>query len=513
MGRTTRRNGGKLTDPVDNPDKALRPTTEKRRISTLKVFFDSPNESTIQQVFHCIDAEPDLSDYVKQCLRINFGLLLRIPVARDTEGYIERQYQVYDEADVARGFYLQDCISLPACARYYLSRCFNMDFDRFYAEVASRYIENTKRERKMKFLDQESGYQLSDQPGDLDSSEQLIMKLILEGKDVRHLSEQDLEDVNSAFRKEVGCIREENDRPLSYNVRLLLESVWTLAFNLFCSNPAPERPSPEELESRKMDLLTSAIQNNFMVRLYAKEDTLYLGETALRVFHFCTAVPGVAMHIKLLKDIPGQANEKKRKAPLTDSRQQKRARTDAGTKKRPKARPKARRTAGVGSRMREELSGASDTNGPSAEQGTMPPQKNLTTTSIVGILVKGDLSLVCNSISHLIWDIFRHVYYHRVPSLDPDPGAILDKLQTLAGQFLKKYPVESRSLEAEWPWPATEPDNCIARLLAKLGLALRNIMMIQIATQDKDIRDPQGLEKILEDLQDIVVRFTGYDQV
>ncbi|KAH8704519.1 hypothetical protein GQ44DRAFT_819616 [Phaeosphaeriaceae sp. PMI808] len=498
MGRTTRRNGGELTNPVDNPEKALRPTPEKKRISTLDGFFNSPNESTIQQVFHCIDAEPDLSDYVKQCLRINFGLLLRIPVARDAEGYIERQYQVYDEADVARGFYLQDCISLPACARYYLSRCFNMDFDRFYAEVASRYIENTKRERKMKFLDQKSGYQLSDQPGNLVPSEQLIMNRICKGKDedVRHLSKRDLEDVDSAFRNVVGCIQEENDRPLSYNVRLLLESVWTLAFNLFYSDPAPERPSPEELESRKIDLLTSAIQNNFMVRLYAKEDTLYLGETALRVFHFCTAVPGVAMHIKLLKDIAGQPNERKRKAPPTDL-SRKRARTNAGTEKI----QKGKRTAGKSSQSRKKLSGASDKNGSSAEQGTMPLQRNLTTTSIVGILVKGDLSLVCNSISHLIWNIFRHVYYHRVPSLDPDPGAILDKLQTLAGQFLKKYPVESRSLEAEWPWPVTEPDNCIARLLAKLGLALRNIMMIQIANQDKDIRDPQGLGEILNDLQ------------
>jgi hypothetical protein len=248
-----------------------------------------------------IENQKALSDYAKKCVRIHLGLWCKLmdEPAEDQTQLLPKAYDLLDDADVYRGFYLLDRITFPPQAIAYLEGFWKHSHKSVKDQLGFRFVKEIEKERVQDVYGPEWEV-YPEEKSQPDRLESWIGESRSNGKDVRYHSSEELQMVNDQFPNMIRAMREGDGKPLTYNVKLLLTRVWELAFDVFGESSATNTTSPEVLEDRKHDLLRAAVEKDFHSRLYAAQDSVYLGEKASFIHQWCTTSPTFSEHQKLL---------------------------------------------------------------------------------------------------------------------------------------------------------------------------------------------------------------------
>lgn len=350
---TTRNTTRKNTPGPNSPDQSNSPDPSNKRkrsagpnagndaFSVPEITKQQTNEEIIERWFKypmnrmhrhilisSINNEKAFSDYAKAYLKLQFGIICKLlddQVIKLESEYMWKIYEMLDDADIYRGFYLLDRITLPPQAIEYLNGFWIPGHESVRNKLGVRFVSGIDKRRTQMVIDE--GWKLQpEKTPQQDEIESWIRDSRSEGKDVRYHTSEELRWVSDGFSNMIIAMREGDGRPLTYNVKLLLTSVWKLAFDLFVESSAPNTLSPKDLEDRKQDLLQKAIHQNFHNRLYAGRDSVYLGEKASFIHQWCTTSPTFSEHQKRLlsmardKEASLQANsESQKRRKLTDS--------------------------------------------------------------------------------------------------------------------------------------------------------------------------------------------------
>lgn len=248
------------------------------------------DEAIRRMIVSSIKEEPAFTDYVRQCLIIQLALGWEIE-DMNIEDEVERstkELEILDDADVFRGFYFPDNITLSPLALLHLENIWTDTFTNTQSGLASKLIQDRSRQRVMRKITDTARAQKCSESQGSDLFQRLFEVRRQDIPDMRYLSRSDLQEVNVAFSSIIESIREANGYHLSYNVRLLLTSLWYLAYEVLQNDPGTPPFDANVLERRKNALIRKANDEKFIERLYTDSSGLYLGEKALIIHRWCT---------------------------------------------------------------------------------------------------------------------------------------------------------------------------------------------------------------------------------
>lgn len=192
-------------------------------------------------VLYRIEEDTTFSDYVKAYLKFLMSMVCQIlhenaSVKIGGETHAELMLTMLDEADVYRGFHAIDAIRLPSSATPFLNFFCGSTHEEVLTKLMSRFILKGDMERAqmvVHMLGNDLGIKRLPKANDhVLNLKRRIEKSISSGQDVRSYPLEELENLNNNFLAIITSMRETDGKPFTYNVRELLEGVWSIAFEL-----------------------------------------------------------------------------------------------------------------------------------------------------------------------------------------------------------------------------------------------------------------------------------------